>query len=49
MAVEATARQAMAEMRRLFGLLRTDAEQPALAPQPGLDQLGRLLTASRRL
>ena len=46
-AVEATARQAMAEMRRLFGVLRADGERPALAPQPGLDQLDRLLAESR--
>jgi signal transduction histidine kinase len=46
-AVEATARQAMAEMRRLFGVLRADGEQPALAPQPGLDQLDRLIDETR--
>jgi signal transduction histidine kinase len=46
-AVEATARQAMAEMRRLFGILRADGERPALAPQPGLDQLDRLITETR--
>jgi signal transduction histidine kinase len=46
-AVEATARQAMAEMRRLFGVLRADGERPALAPQPGLDQLERLLDDTR--
>jgi signal transduction histidine kinase len=31
-AIEATARQAMAEMRRLFGVLRADGERPSLAP-----------------
>jgi len=46
-AVETTARQAMAEMRRLFGVLRADGEQPSLAPQPGLDQLERLLAETR--
>jgi signal transduction histidine kinase len=46
-AVEATARQAMAEMRRLFGVLRADGERPSLAPQPGLDQLDRLLGETR--
>ena len=46
-AVEATARQAMAEMRRLFGVLRAEGERPALAPQPGLDQLDRLVEESR--
>ncbi len=44
-AVEATAREAMAEMRRLFGMLRTEGERPglALAPQPGLGELERLV------
>ena len=46
-AVETTARQAMAEMRRLFGVLRADTERPALEPQPGLDQLDRLVADSR--
>jgi signal transduction histidine kinase len=46
-AVETTARQAMAEMRRLFGVLRADTERPALEPQPGLDQLDRLVAAAR--
>jgi len=42
-AVEHTARQAMAELRRLFGVLRSDGERAPLAPQPGLDQLPRLV------
>jgi signal transduction histidine kinase len=43
-AVEATAREALAEMRRLFGVLRTEGEQPlALSPQPGLSELARLV------
>jgi signal transduction histidine kinase len=42
-AVEATARQAMAEMRRLLGVLRADHDPIALTPQPGLDQLPRLI------
>lgn len=41
-AVETTARQALAEMRRIFGALRSDDESPALTPQPGLAELGRL-------
>lgn len=45
--VETTARQAMAEMRRLFGVLRADGERPSLAPQPGLDQLERLVADTR--
>jgi signal transduction histidine kinase len=46
-AVEATARQALAEMRRLFGVLRADGDPPSLEPQPGLDQLERLLAEVR--
>jgi signal transduction histidine kinase len=47
-AVEATARQALAEMRRLFGVLRADGESAALAPQPGVTELGRLVEQARR-
>ncbi len=46
-AVEATAREAMAELRRLFGMLRASGDDAALAPQPGLDELGRLVEAAR--
>ncbi len=46
-AVEAAAREAMAELRRLFGVLRADGEEPSLAPQPGLGELGRLLDRTR--
>jgi hypothetical protein len=35
-------------MRRLFGVLRTEGEEPTLAPQPGLDQLEALLAGARR-
>ncbi len=40
--VETTARQAMVEMRRLLGVLRSDGERAPLAPHPGLAQLPRL-------
>ena len=43
--VEATAREALAEMRRLFGVLRTDGETASLAPQPGLAELHRLVAS----
>lgn len=42
-AVEATARDALAEMRRLFGVLRSAGEGASLAPQPGLAELPRLV------
>ncbi|RYC12947.1 sensor histidine kinase [Nocardioides zhouii] len=46
-AVEATARQSLAELRRLFGVLRSPGDRPPLAPQPGLDQLSRLVERTR--
>jgi signal transduction histidine kinase len=46
-AVEATARQAMAEMRRLLGVLRAGDDPVALTPQPGLDQLPRLVADTK--
>ena len=42
-AVERVTREALAEMRRLFGVLRADGEAGALAPQPGLQQLDALV------
>jgi len=33
-------------MRRLFGVLRADGEDASLSPQPGLAELGRLVTAA---
>jgi signal transduction histidine kinase len=41
-------RQAMSEMHTTLKLLRGDSETPELAPQPGLDQLERLLEQLRR-
>ncbi|HEU4515558.1 MAG TPA: sensor histidine kinase [Nocardioidaceae bacterium] len=46
-AVEATAREALAEMRRLFGVLRADGETASLTPQPGLHELERLVSQVR--
>ena len=45
--VEGTGRQALGEMRRLLGLLRTDEEGLALAPQPTLERLPPLLEQVR--
>jgi len=45
--VEATARQALGELRRLFGVLRQEGESLALEPQPGLDGLDRLVDHAR--
>jgi signal transduction histidine kinase len=45
--VEGRGRQAIAEMRRLLGLLRTDEEGLALAPQPTLERLPPLLEQVR--
>ena len=46
-AAEAACRQALAEMRRLLGVLRTDGVEPELAPAPGLASLSELVTATR--
>jgi signal transduction histidine kinase len=40
--VEHAGRTALAEMRRLLGALRQDADEPELAPHPGLDDLESL-------
>jgi len=45
--VEATARQALNELRRLFGVLRAEGEQAALEPQPGLAQVDALVDRAR--
>ncbi len=45
--VEQTAREALGEMRRMLGLLRADGDALALAPQPGIDELQRLVDQVR--
>jgi len=45
--VERTGREALAEMRRMVGVLRRPEEAPALAPQPSLEQLERLVEQAR--
>jgi signal transduction histidine kinase len=44
LSVETTAREAMTELRRLFGVLRGDSPAP-LAPPPGLGHLERLVAS----
>jgi signal transduction histidine kinase len=45
--VEQTGRDALADLRRLLGMLRKDDDPRALAPQPGLDQLSALVDSIR--
>jgi signal transduction histidine kinase len=45
--VERTGREALAEMRRLVGVLRRPEEAPAKAPQPSLEHLDRLVAQVR--
>jgi signal transduction histidine kinase len=45
--VEQTGREALAEMRRLVGVLRRPEEAPALAPQPSLEHLDKLVQQAR--
>ena len=47
-AVEETGRDALAETRRLLGILRRDASGPAFAPQPGLALMELLVAAAER-
>jgi signal transduction histidine kinase len=46
-AISRTGRQALAEMRRLLGVLRSGDEQVGLAPVPGLAELRELLEQAR--
>jgi len=46
-AISATGRQALTEMRRLLGLLRSGDTRAQLAPQPGLGQLRELVEQAR--
>jgi signal transduction histidine kinase len=40
--IESTGREALDELDRLLGILRTEEDEPDLPPQPGLDQLRSL-------
>jgi signal transduction histidine kinase len=46
--VEATGREALAEMRRMVSVLRSSSGAPDLTPPPTLDQLDRLVENFRR-
>jgi signal transduction histidine kinase len=46
-AIIAAGREALADMRRVLGVLRTREEPEGLAPQPGLGELDQLLTRVR--
>jgi signal transduction histidine kinase len=46
--IETSGREALVELRRLLGILRTDDEQLAIGPQPGLDSLQMLVEQLRR-
>jgi signal transduction histidine kinase len=46
-AVEETGREALAEMRRLLGIMRSDDDGAELAPQPGLGRLQALAAETR--
>jgi len=46
-AISATGRQALTEMRKLLGVLRSAGEQSGLAPVPGLGELRELLDQAR--
>jgi signal transduction histidine kinase len=45
--IETTARDTLAELNRLLGVLRKEPGQPELSPQPDLDQLDVLLKTAR--
>ncbi|MGH3114094.1 MAG: sensor histidine kinase [Gaiellaceae bacterium] len=48
LSVEETGREALAEMRRLFGIVRGEEVNAALAPQPGLARLDVLVEQARK-
>ncbi|MFB4320141.1 sensor histidine kinase [Actinomadura sp. 21ATH] len=45
--ISATGRQALAEMRRMLGVLREDDDAGSYAPQPGVEQLAELVEQIR--
>ncbi|MBX7266122.1 two-component sensor histidine kinase [Micromonospora sp. Llam7] len=47
-AIADSARAALTDMRRLLGVLRSEAEDPQIAPQPSLAELPTLVATARR-
>ncbi|MFD6568389.1 sensor histidine kinase [Micromonospora profundi] len=47
-AIAASARDALNDMRRLLGVLRSESSDPQTAPQPDLADLGAMVDAARR-
>jgi len=47
-AIAASARDALTDMRRLLGVLRSESSDPQTAPQPDLADLGAMVDAARR-
>ena len=47
LSITSSGRQALGELRRMLGLLRSGDGEPALGPQPGLAQLGALVEQMR--
>jgi signal transduction histidine kinase len=45
--IETTARDTLAELNRLLGVLRKEPGQPAMSPQPGLEQIDALLKTAQ--
>jgi hypothetical protein len=48
LSIEESGRQAIAEMRRLLGILRENGGPLSLSPQPSLAQLGELAESAER-
>ncbi|MBE1492058.1 sensor histidine kinase [Plantactinospora soyae] len=47
-AIAGSAREALTDMRRLLGVLRSESAAPETAPQPGLAEVPELVEAARR-
>jgi signal transduction histidine kinase len=45
--IEQTGREALAEMRRMVGVMKRPEEGPVLAPQPSLEHVGKLVEQAR--